>query len=679
MRCHFATLLFFISCVILFPEILYSRSKKHKRCIRTCSRQSQDTKKYWHASKESELNRLMDEGVVEVADTQGFEHTSNEYEDGIQEQPEGTEENDQQEFVDEMEPKVLDREQEPVDLGEQDEPSVESVREQKEKPTVDDKVLEESVGDVSEQSYQDDSDDPDAVNLQTKREQVMALIEKGEKYLKEHQPYEAFNMFTHNKDFIKGEIYLFVLDRDGTWLAHGQRSDLIWQNAVNMRDTFGSPFVKVMLKKAHRGGGWVTYQWRGATKISYVKEVNVKGRTFVIGAGYYPHSKADAVVSLVKGAVAMFKQAMKNRGTKEEAFSALSYPLGRFIFGDLYLYALDFKGIHMAHGDRPGLIGTNAINYKDATGKLVNQEIINKLKEGADGVWIEYISKNAPKRSYAEKVTDSAGNEYFIACGYYPDANRKQLVELVRRGYEYMKGHGESLAVSEFTDKKIGTFRYGDLYLIIFDMKGEVVAHGGNADFVGQNFYNIQDQDGRYYVREIIEQAKKQRLKSASGEADGAWVNYKIKNSFVSAYVKPIRLGLKEYVIVGGLFPITKKETTVLLVHSGAGFLRTETEKKAFAAFIETNGKFIQGDLGIFVYAFNGICLANADNNSFIWRNMLDAKDDKNMPYVQVLINTVRQGSGKVTYTINGIQRIVFIERVDKGERSYVVGSGYFK
>lgn len=107
--------------------------------------------------------------------------------------------------------------------------------------------------------------------------------------------------------------------------------------------------------------------------------------------------------------------------------------------------------------------------------------------------------------------------------------------------------------------------------------------------------------------------------------------------------------------------------------------MRTETEKKAFAAFIETNGKFIQGDLGIFVYAFNGICLANADNNSFIWRNMLDAKDDKNMPYVQVLINTVRQGSGKVTYTINGIQRIVFIERVDKGERSYVVGSGYFK
>ena len=56
--------------------------------------------------------------------------------------------------------------------------------------------------------------------------------------------------------------------------------------------------------------------------------------------------------------------------------------------GDVYLYAVDFSGQMMANGDRPGLIGTNVLNVKDAEGKFVNQEIINKLKNSTEGIWI---------------------------------------------------------------------------------------------------------------------------------------------------------------------------------------------------------------------------------------------------------------------------------------------------
>ena len=49
--------------------------------------------------------------------------------------------------------------------------------------------------------------------------------------------------------------------------------------------------------------------------------------------------------------------------------------------GDVYLYAVDFSGQMMANGDRPGLIGTNVLHVKDAEGKFVNQEIINKLEK----------------------------------------------------------------------------------------------------------------------------------------------------------------------------------------------------------------------------------------------------------------------------------------------------------
>lgn len=539
--------------------------------------------------------------------------------------------------------------------------------------------LEAAAEEVPEEVYQDDLGDPDAVNLKAKRAMVLELIDKGEKYFQAHKAYDAFHAFTHTPEFLIGELYLFVLDTDGTFMAHGQNTDLVWRNLINMRDSFGTPFVKAMLKKAHRGGGWVTYQWRDATKIAYVKEIKKDNKVFVIGCGYYPHSKADAVVSLVKGAVAMFKQAMKENRSTEEVFSTFSYPLGRFVFGDLYLYALDFNGVQVAHGDRPGLIGTSALDYRDSHGKYVNKEFIAKLKGGADGVWIDYFSKNAEKRAYGEKVTDNNGKDYFIACGYYPTAGRDELVDLVRRGYEYMKSHGESIAAREFSDKKINTFRYGDLFLTVYNMKGKCVAHGGNPDFVGQNFYNDKDQDGNYYVRDMLKKAEQLKLTSGGGEAAGGWVNYKLKNSFVSAYIKPVRLGLKEYVISGGVFPITKKETAVLLAQSGAGFLRTEAEKVALGEFVKTEGKFIQGDLDVFVFAFNGICLAYGDSYDYIWRDMLDVKDDKGLPYVQVFINTVKQGAGQVTYTINGQQRVVFLDKVDKNGNSFVVGSGYFK
>jgi signal transduction histidine kinase len=538
--------------------------------------------------------------------------------------------------------------------------------------------LEVAATQVPEEIYQDDLGEENAVDLKQKRNTILQLMTEGEKFLQQHRAYDAFHAFTHNPDFFKGELYLFVLDTDGTFLAHGQQTELVWRNFLNVRDNFGTPFIKTMLKVAKKGGGWVTYQWRDATKISYVKEVNKDGKIFVLGCGYYPHSKADAVVSLVKGAVAMFKQAMKEGRPIEEVFSTFSYPLGRFVHGDLYLYALDFNGVHFAHGDRPGFIGTSAYDYRDAHGKYVNQEIIAKLKDGADGVWIEYFSKNADKRAYAEKVTDNNGKNYFISCGYYPKAGQDQLIDLVRRGYEYMKGQGVSIAANAFSDKRSNDFRYGDLFLIVYNLKGKCIAHGGNPDLVGQNFWDDQDQDGRYYVREIINKSEQLKLEAGGGEAPGGWVNYKLKNSFVSTYVKPIKIGLKDYVICSGLYPITKKETAILLAQSAASFLRTSTEKVALGEFTKTDGKFIQGDLDVFVYAFNGICLAYGDDFDYIWRNMLDVKDDKGLPYVQVIINTVRQGSGRVTYTINGAQRVVFIERVDKNGGSFAIGSGYF-
>ena len=262
----------------------------------------------------------------------------------------------------------------------------------------------------------------------------------GLAYVKANAFDKAMNAFTHGRDFIRGELYIFVYDTNGFQFASGLDERYIWKNWINQRDVFGTYMVQEMIKKASEGGGWLTYQWRNATKVSYVKSFTKDGKEYVIGAGYYPHSKRDVVIGLVKAAVAYFNDIVLKKGfLVDEVFSTLSYPAGRFVMGDLYLYAVDFNGQMMANGDRPGLIGTNVLNTKDAEGKFVNQEIINRLKNSNEGIWIEYRSKNATKLTYAEKVHDQSGKAYFIACGYYPPATPNKAVDLVKNGYEFLK------------------------------------------------------------------------------------------------------------------------------------------------------------------------------------------------------------------------------------------------
>lgn len=510
-------------------------------------------------------------------------------------------------------------------------------------------------------------------NPADKRKQVIALVEKGSEFLKNNAPDLAFSAFSHSKDFVIGELYLFAYDLDGVCMAHGQQSDLIWKNMINEVDTFGTPIVRSLLEEAQhpKNDGWVTYNWRGATKVSYVREVNNNGQRYMVGSGYYPHSKPDAVVNLVRGAVGFFNDSIEKKRSVANVFSAYSYPLGNFVLGDLYLYALDFDGNIVAQGDRPGLIGTNSLEYKDTHGIYANKEIIERLKlaKPGQGVWIDYTSKNALKKTYAEKITDAKGKNYFLACGYYPKADRREAQNLVKRGYQLMKKSGKTEAARAFNDRRDAEYLYGDLYLMVYDLKGSCIAHGGNTDNVGQNQYNLKDDDGQYYVRNMIGKA----------EDGGGWLDFKLKNSFFSVYVEPIDLGVEKYVIASGLYPITKRETMMLLIQSGKSYMQSKGPKLAFAEFVKPGGQFIRGDLHLFVFHPTGICLAYGDRYDLIWRNLIDIKDDNGQYFVRAFINTVKQGPGDVTFTLNGAVNTSHVEVVVAGDKEFVIGSGFYK
>lgn len=105
--------------------------------------------------------------------------------------------------------------------------------------------------------------------------------------------------------------YVFVVDAQGTMLAH---PTLKGKNFLEASDARGSPFSPMFLAVLKDGGGFVNYYWKrdaqkpAVAKISYIAPVNALG--WVVGTGIYVDD-VDAIfknnlISLVGASVVMF-------------------------------------------------------------------------------------------------------------------------------------------------------------------------------------------------------------------------------------------------------------------------------------------------------------------------------------------------------------------------------------
>ena len=109
---------------------------------------------------------------------------------------------------------------------------------------------------------------------------------------------------------------------------------------------------------------------------------------------------------------------LKKEG-KEKALPIFSDPKGAFTYRDLYIFAIDWKGVILAHGTKKELIGKNDFNRKDSTGKLFTQDMIKIAQSDGKG-WMQYEFENPvtkaidTKVAYFERVDD-----FLIGCGAF--------------------------------------------------------------------------------------------------------------------------------------------------------------------------------------------------------------------------------------------------------------------
>jgi signal transduction histidine kinase len=119
-------------------------------------------------------------------------------------------------------------------------------------------------------------------------EQAKAHAEKAAEYVRANGAEAAAAEFNKkDSEFVKGDLYVFAVDKEGVFLSHPIKPALVGKNMISLKDVEGTPLIKNFVEID--GEGWSPYKWphpvtkKILPKKSYI--INVDG--FILGVGAY--------------------------------------------------------------------------------------------------------------------------------------------------------------------------------------------------------------------------------------------------------------------------------------------------------------------------------------------------------------------------------------------------------
>ncbi|MCX5856201.1 MAG: cache domain-containing protein [Deltaproteobacteria bacterium] len=116
----------------------------------------------------------------------------------------------------------------------------------------------------------------------------------------------------------------------------------------------------------------------------------------------------------------------------------------------------------------------------------------------------------------------------------------------VDNAVDFYRASGKRIALAEYTNPN-GQFVQDEMYIYALNRKGTMLAHGVNERFVGEDFSNLKDSDGKSFIKELLETANTQ----GSG-----WLEYKWSNP-VTKEVLPKKVYFKkvdDLIICSGVY-----------------------------------------------------------------------------------------------------------------------------
>jgi signal transduction histidine kinase len=125
-------------------------------------------------------------------------------------------------------------------------------------------------------------------------------------------------------------------------------------------------------------------------------------------------------------------------------------------------------------------------------------------------------------------------------------ASKDEAVAMVKKAVGAIKSDGTRKAYAEISDRG-GPFVDRDLYIVVYDLDGLVLAHGADQKRIGTNQIDDKDADGKTFVKERVALAKTHQ---------SFWQQYKFMNP-VTKTVQPKEMyceRLEATVVCGGVY-----------------------------------------------------------------------------------------------------------------------------
>ncbi|AKB29980.1 cystine transporter subunit [Methanosarcina siciliae T4/M] len=326
-------------------------------------------------------------------------------------------------------------------------------------------------------------------------------------------------------------LYAFIYDTNLTIVAHADNIQSVGTNFRGKTDVAGKPFRDEILEGALKNGtGWVDYVYMRPVQTNlyyktayYRLTIGSDGNSYIVCSGNYKlcQNKSEAtpannstaspeeLIALVEKS---FEYAHVNG--QETALREFNNQTGKFVDGELYIFAYDTNGTTLALPFQPDIIGTNRWNVTDANGTLFIQDLISTAQSG--GGFVRYLYAD-PADNFTVKQKLSyvmmVDNDWLIGAGIYnpPDNSsivsvgtdpkvRDNLKSFVGAAITYADKNGKDAAITEFNNQN-GTFVHDSLYVYAFDYNGITLALPYQPQLIGTDLSDLQDPYGVNYTK----------------------------------------------------------------------------------------------------------------------------------------------------------------------------------
>ena len=265
----------------------------------------------------------------------------------------------------------------------------------------------------------------------------------------------------------------------------------------------------------------------------------------------YEHEETRELIHFVLAAA----QEIEQQG--EEAFPQFREKGGKWFHDSSYIFVWGLDGMRYVYPSDLSGEGKNMLGLEDVNGKSIGGIIVQTAASVVGEGWLHYQwpepGGTTPiwKSSFVKRAVTPSGKSYAVVSGkYHPKCEKVFIIDLVNQAISLIEKQG--LATLNAMREKSSEFTFADSYIFIKDDQGNELLNVAFPEYEGTNVANLQDANGKYYVREVLNTLKFE---------DDCWVEYmwpkpdKTTLSRKLAYERKIVVDDRTLIVGAGYYP----------------------------------------------------------------------------------------------------------------------------